>query len=209
METYSFVYFDVGGVIFDFRPSLQALSKRINLGIDVVMGFFHTYDDALCKGELSPNKFLHILEVCSGETAPFEDFVEFWVDHFQPITTMHNLLLSLSAEGVNIGLLTNIYPGTFEFAISSGKIPNIRYDVVVKSYEEGLVKPDPNIFRRAELKTGRNPQEIIFVDDSARNIEIARSLGWNCFYFDSRRAEETVQEINREIFEHDLSLPVI
>ena len=209
MLSRSFIYFDMGGVLLDFKPSLNALSKVIGLDYEIVRRYFLSHDDALCKGELSPNKFLHILEVCSGETAPFEDFVEFWVDHFQPITTMHNLLLSLSAEGVNIGLLTNIYPGTFEFAISSGKIPNIRYDVVVKSYEEGLVKPDPNIFRLAELKTGRNPQEIIFVDDSARNIEIARSLGWNCFYFDSRRAEETVQEINREIFEHDLSLPVI
>ena len=50
-------------------------------------------------------------------------------------------------------------------------------DVIV-SGAEGVVKPEPRIFEIACERTGFAPQEMLFVDDSAANIEAAAELGF-------------------------------
>ncbi|MEC7675624.1 MAG: HAD-IA family hydrolase, partial [Pseudomonadota bacterium] len=45
------------------------------------------------------------------------------------------------------------------------------------SGKEGLIKPDPAIFRRAAARFDLHPPATMFIDDSARNIAAARALG--------------------------------
>ena len=45
------------------------------------------------------------------------------------------------------------------------------------SNEVGLLKPDPAIFETALDLLGVLPQQAIFVDDIAENVEAARELG--------------------------------
>jgi 2-haloacid dehalogenase len=42
---------------------------------------------------------------------------------------------------------------------------------------EGVMKPDPQYFRRALSRFGLRPGDCLFIDDRAQNIEVARSLG--------------------------------
>jgi HAD superfamily hydrolase (TIGR01549 family) len=51
------------------------------------------------------------------------------------------------------------------------------FDVIVFSAEEGVMKPDPEIYRRALARLGVAAQEAIFVDDRLRNIVGARQIG--------------------------------
>ncbi len=51
------------------------------------------------------------------------------------------------------------------------------FDVVVISAEEGIMKPDPAIYRRVLERLGRDPAECVFVDDFPENVEAARRLG--------------------------------
>jgi len=54
---------------------------------------------------------------------------------------------------------------------------------VVVSGEERLIKPDPRIFKRLCERAGVAPAELVFVDDSARNIEAAQALGFHVHHF--------------------------
>jgi epoxide hydrolase-like predicted phosphatase len=51
------------------------------------------------------------------------------------------------------------------------------FDLVIGSAYEGVMKPDPAIYRRALEKLGRTPEETVFIDDAPRNIDAARALG--------------------------------
>ena len=51
------------------------------------------------------------------------------------------------------------------------------FDSVTISSEEGVMKPDPAIFRTALGRAGVTAEEAVFVDDFLVNVEAARSLG--------------------------------
>lgn len=58
-----------------------------------------------------------------------------------------------------------------------------RLSYLLVSGEVGLVKPDPAIFRLLCEKVGMAPEELLFVDDSPRNVEAARALGFWVHHF--------------------------
>jgi HAD superfamily hydrolase (TIGR01509 family) len=50
-------------------------------------------------------------------------------------------------------------------------------DLMVFSAEEGVAKPDPEIYRRTLARLGVGPDEAVFVDDSEENLVAAARLG--------------------------------
>ncbi len=82
----------------------------------------------------------------------------------------------------------------YKTAILSNAMPDARvnlrehindgaFDVIVFSGEEGIKKPDAEIFRRVLARLGVLPEEAIFVDDLPANVEAARALGMNAIHF--------------------------
>lgn len=57
------------------------------------------------------------------------------------------------------------------------------FDLIVGSAEERVMKPDPLIFERTLARLGRAPQEAVFVDDFAHNVQAARDLGMVAIHF--------------------------
>jgi len=51
------------------------------------------------------------------------------------------------------------------------------FDDVVLSYQVGLTKPDPAIFRLAAQRLGVATDECVFVDDKAENVAAAENVG--------------------------------
>ena len=51
-----------------------------------------------------------------------------------------------------------------------------RFDVLVWSYQLGIVKPDPAIYRHTLAELGTRPEETLFIDDKLPNVEAARAL---------------------------------
>lgn len=57
------------------------------------------------------------------------------------------------------------------------------FDLIVCSAEEGIMKPHPDIYRRALSRLGRQPQEAVFVDDAPENVAAARDLGLHAIHY--------------------------
>jgi 2-haloacid dehalogenase/putative hydrolase of the HAD superfamily len=51
-----------------------------------------------------------------------------------------------------------------------------------------VLKPDPRIYRQACERFGLAPAEMLFVDDSAKNVEGAAALGFDTHHFTDPRA---------------------
>ena len=51
------------------------------------------------------------------------------------------------------------------------------FDLVVESSEEGIRKPNPEIYLRTCTRLGVDPQRAIFLDDLGINLKPAKALG--------------------------------
>jgi len=51
------------------------------------------------------------------------------------------------------------------------------FDTVVSSAEEGVAKPEAEIYRRAADRIGLPPEACVFVDDAEANVRAAEALG--------------------------------
>jgi 2-haloacid dehalogenase len=91
---------------------------------------------------------------------------------------------ALRDAGVPLYALTNFAADTFEEA--AGRFPVLRQgfrDVVV-SGAEGMVKPDPAIYRLLLARNGGiDPARCLFIDDSLRNVRGAEAVGMRAHHF--------------------------
>ncbi len=70
------------------------------------------------------------------------------------------------------------------------------FDVIVISAEEGVAKPDPEIYRRTLERLGVAPEEAIFIDDWPPNVEGARALGIHALLFTTpERAKAEIEQL--------------
>jgi putative hydrolase of the HAD superfamily len=72
------------------------------------------------------------------------------------------------------------------------------FDGCVFSAEEGVRKPDPEIYRRALSRLDVAPQEAVFCDDRRPNVKGARRIGMHAFQFsDPDQAREEITRLLR------------
>ena len=57
------------------------------------------------------------------------------------------------------------------------------FDVLVYSGEEGVKKPDAEIFKRALERLAVQPAQAVFVDDVLANVQAARELGMQAIHY--------------------------
>ncbi len=88
----------------------------------------------------------------------------------------------LRAEGYGTAILTNNIKEWGRYWRES--IPMELFDVVVDSCEVGLRKPDPAIFRLTCDRLGVAPEAAVFLDDTRRHVESARTVGLHAILVD-------------------------
>lgn len=88
------------------------------------------------------------------------------------------MLSQLKEKGILIGLISNCFSEEVEVIRKSEIFPY--FDAVCMSYEEGVQKPDVEIFGRCTERLGVKAKECLYVGDGgSRELETARSLGMN------------------------------
>jgi len=175
------VIFDVGKVLFDWEP--RYLYERL-IGDDraldaflanVVTKEWHFQHDA-------GRPFAETSAELIAQYPQHAALIAAWGPCFNetirnPIPGMADLVAALDAAGVPLFALTNS-SGEFwpPFAAEHPELFGRFRDIVV-SGDEKLVKPDPAIYRLALARFGLAPEEAVFIDDNAANIDAANALG--------------------------------
>lgn len=91
------------------------------------------------------------------------------------------LFARLKNEGRKVYGITNYARDKFE--LSRPLYPFLDwFDGLVVSGRENLVKPDPRIFTLLLDRYGLHAPETLFVDDSLRNVEAARTVGMDAIH---------------------------
>ena len=110
-------------------------------------------------------------------------------------------------ESINEGVLNLIRQlhGRYKLAVLSNSPPGLDrwladwgirelFDVVFCSGDEGLIKPDPAVYKLTLQRLGVLPHEAVFIDDTEGHVEAARKLGIHGIIFTN--AAELEQKLN-------------
>ena len=133
-------------------------TKPIEKMDEVIMSF--------CKAVRRENSFnlvKKILEDLERKTIVFED--------------VRPTLEFLKKKGLKLGLITNTDKPSFLLARKKLKLEEF-FEIIITSFETGLLKPNPEIFSLAVRKLGFNFKECVMVGDNlADDIFIPHKLG--------------------------------
>jgi putative hydrolase of the HAD superfamily len=99
--------------------------------------------------------------------------VERMFGHVRPEDAMLEAVRRARAQGVRTGLISNSM-GAGRYDRST--FPEL-FDGVVISGDEGMHKPQPEIFRLGAERVGLAPEECVFVDDLRENCDGAEAVG--------------------------------
>ena len=101
------------------------------------------------------------------------------------------LLKKLKANGIKIGLITNTFSDERDFIRESPLFPY--FDVALISYEQGICKPEQEMFGRMTERLGVTAEECLYVGDGGSNeLYAAREAGMHpvqCTWFHDRAFE--------------------
>jgi len=173
------VVFDLGGVLIHWDPRL--LYRKLLPSADAVERFLATVCPAEWNERLDAG-----LPLAAGIAERVERFPhhepliraygERFAEMMLPMPASIALLHELAARRVPLFALSNWAAETFERTRAAFPFLSA-FDGVVISGCVGLAKPDPRIFAHLLETHALEAGELLFVDDSARNVESARALG--------------------------------
>ena len=193
------VIFDFGKVLVDFEPTYMTSRyidniEDIKLVADVL--FDRLYGDRLDAGTISDSEVISE----SQKRLPTRlhkavfDIYNNWMYNLPEICGMRELLQKLSDKGVRLFLLSNISEG---FAKKSSEFSILSYfERCFFSAVCGLTKPSAEIFNHLLNECGIKANEALFIDDSEKNINGAKSVGISTYLFDgdSKKLESFLRD---------------
>ncbi|MEM6846709.1 MAG: HAD family phosphatase [Pseudomonadota bacterium] len=99
------------------------------------------------------------------------------------IAGMWELLDTLVAQGTPLHAITNFPAECWTAAVTAHPQLGTSFGEIFVSGREGIMKPDALAFQRLLDRAGVTASDCLFIDDSAKNIEAAASLGLATHHF--------------------------
>ncbi len=163
------LFFDMGSTIMDETPAME---KRIR---DSIAGTNITFEAFAAK--MAEFRAMNLRE----DLAAF-DYFEIhnrtpWPrDTEVPYSDADTVLRTLKERGYRMGIIASQPLGSEQRLARFGL--RDYFDVICASAEEGVDKPDPELFRRALTRAGCAPADAVMIGDRTDNdVAPAKSLG--------------------------------
>jgi putative hydrolase of the HAD superfamily len=182
------IFFDLGGVCLSNgwdHEQRQALASKLGFDYETFDSRHRQVVDALERGQLTLEEYLNW--TLFYEPRPFT--IAQMIDEMQqlstPFTETIELVRVLRASGrYLLATLNNESRELNEYRIGRFGLRDL-FSAFFSSCYLGLIKPQPDTYRRALQITQRRPDECAFVDDRPMNVEVARILGMQPVQFTS------------------------
>jgi len=203
------VVFDYGMVLTGppDPASYAALLRITGLTSARLDGFYWAHRHAYDEGKLTGLAFWQtvVREAGLNLSASAIDELNLWDARLW--TTQNPAMLAWQQQLKARGLLTAILSNMGDSVLDNMKREFdwfSRFDVLVWSYQLHIAKPDPAIYHYVLNKLGTRPEETLFIDDKAINIDAAHALGMKGLVFTS------VEQLRVDLVAHglDAELPL-
>ena len=182
------VIFDLGNVLIDFDHIIAA--KKISRFTDknpqeIFNLFFDSELTALFEeGKITALNFFSEVKKILNSKLDYAEFLPIWNEIFflsERNQAVYNLAKILK-DHYKIALLSNINILHFEYLKKSFSVFDVFHNIIT-SFESGIRKPDPLIYKKTLDLLEAAPQNTFYTDDRAEFIERACNLGIRGFVF--------------------------
>jgi 2-haloacid dehalogenase len=183
------VLFDLGGVFLDWDPR-YLYRKLFGDDVDAMEHFLSEICTPAWHSEQDRGQ--SIAEACAERSVNFPELaalINAWGERSEEmiagvIDGTVEVFAELKAAGVPCYALSNMERENWERRYAT--YPFLAwFDGYFISGLEGVIKPDPEYFRRALDRFGLRPDEVLFVDDREVNTKAAQELGMAAVLFAS------------------------
>jgi putative hydrolase of the HAD superfamily len=192
MTSKKHVVFDFGGVVFQWRPSELLKRTLPHRAVDeaaaqrLVLDFFQNYEGdwgRFDRGTIEvPELAPLIAERLGFELGEVQAVIDAVPGELEAQRETVDLLHRLHDAGHRLYFLSNM-PEPYAVHLESSHAFFSRFTDGVFSSRVKLIKPEPEIFELATKRFGIEPSETVFIDDVAKNVEMARAHGWHAIQF--------------------------
>jgi putative hydrolase of the HAD superfamily len=185
------IVFDLGAVLFSWQPRRMLMRELPHLARDetlaghweqqIFQGYGGDWSD-FDRGTVSvPELVQRIARRTRLSALDVQTVVDAVPRELQPVAQTVALLHRLGDAGHTLHYLSNM-PAPYAEVLERNPFFN-RFASGVFSGRVHHNKPEPAIFEVALQRFGVAPQQLVFLDDHAPNVEVARALGWNALQF--------------------------
>ncbi|MBQ7423308.1 MAG: HAD family phosphatase [Prevotella sp.] len=206
------VILDFGGVIITSCQK-EAMRRLAEIGVGPEVMTLDNYAQtgligALEEGKIGEEEFRRALSEKIGKELTFEDLKWVITGYAKEVPERNlRLLRQLRQEGYRLLLLSNTNQYMMAWAMSEefdgmGGTLSDYFDHCYLSYQMGLAKPDPEIFREVLRQENLDPQTAIFVDDNDTNIRTASQLGLHTLM--PVNGEDWTQDLKRALYKNEV-----
>lgn len=187
MSKFKTIVFDLGGVIFKLDKA-QALSRFIEIGFDRAGEYLDAYEQVgffgdLESGRITPEEFRDIISREAGKEISLEQCAYAWQGYAggSPVRSLKHVQ-ELREAGYRVCLLSNTNPFMMQWVLNGdfdgeGHGVSHYFDALYLSYLLKEMKPSSTIFEMMLQCELADPHDVLFIDDSLRNVEAAAKLG--------------------------------
>ncbi len=173
------VIFDLGNVMVNIHPreTMELFAKKCHLSEDQVASFYLSpIHLGFMAGKYKPQEFYRLMmERYPCDLSP-EEYTGIWNRVIgEPKTGIREIIDDLK-ESYTLSVCSNTDPWHWNYCRQS-------YDFLSKfrhyflSFEMGMNKPDPGVFKTVLTQLKAAGPECVFIDDTAENIETAKGFG--------------------------------
>jgi len=187
MKSIQCIFFDFGNVLIDIDVE-QTRNAFKELGADEsleeALPLFHSFD----QGFISESEFLSELKCYFPKYINSRQLKEAWNALLISIPETSYPLLRALKENYTLYMLSNTSSthiteirrktGLYHF-----KKFNSAFEKLYYSFELGMRKPDPDIFKRVVSEAGCAPENCLMVDDLKENLKAAAEIGMKTLHF--------------------------
>lgn len=182
------IVFDLGGVLVDLDIERCRAAFR-SLGMDAVAALIQPYYPVevlgrLEKGDIPFHEACDQMRHIAGTASVSDEQIAWAYGEFLTGVPVGKLRMidRLRQRGLRTYVLSNNNPASMVFIrrmfTSDGRTMEDYFDKIYLSYEMHLLKPSEEIFRRMIADSGMTPEETLFIDDGAKNVDAAHALGF-------------------------------
>lgn len=182
------VVFDLGGVLVRVTPTWGAALERAGLPASsdlasIPLGAWPSLVDYQA-GRLDETAYFELLGGFLGVSREEAERVHAAI-LVEPVAGTAELVAELHERGLGTACLSNTNGPHWRELRFSGRFPAISaLRAPFVSHELGLEKPQPEIYALVESRMNLLPEQILFFDDHAVNVEAARRAGWQAYTVD-------------------------
>lgn len=189
---------DLGNVILWFDNSIfyRKIAQYGPLSVPEVREIVHRspeFVELFDLGKLSPAEFYRRAISKLGVRVGYDEFMAAYADVFRLNRPVLELMKKLKPK-YRLVLVSNVDP--VRYGHIQKTFPEIMiFDGYVLSFELGVMKPDPRVYREALRLAQSDPASCVFIDDLEENVRGAESLGVRGILY--RRGMDLEREIIR------------